>query len=34
MLEEQVYFGWESYGGDTNTIWYDDIVVSNKKIGC
>ncbi|EMD65782.1 hypothetical protein COCSADRAFT_114973 [Bipolaris sorokiniana ND90Pr] len=29
-----VYFGWESYGGDTNTFWYDDIVVSNKRIGC
>jgi hypothetical protein len=29
-----VYFGWESYGGDTNTFWYDDIVISNKKIGC
>ncbi|KAJ4341536.1 hypothetical protein N0V95_007182 [Ascochyta clinopodiicola] len=29
-----VYFGWESYGGDTNTFWYDDIVVSDKKIGC
>jgi hypothetical protein len=26
-----VYFGWESYGGDVNTFWYDDIVVSSKK---
>ena len=29
-----VYFGWESYGGDTNTMWYDDIVVSSSRIGC
>ncbi|KAK3989117.1 hypothetical protein QBC44DRAFT_242308 [Cladorrhinum sp. PSN332] len=29
-----VYFGWESYGGDTNTFWYDDIVISSSKIGC
>ncbi|TVY49733.1 hypothetical protein LCER1_G009013 [Lachnellula cervina] len=29
-----VYFGWESYGGDVNTFWYDDIVVSSTRIGC
>ncbi|KAI0007589.1 hypothetical protein F4779DRAFT_642905 [Xylariaceae sp. FL0662B] len=29
-----VYFGWESYGGDTNTFWYDDIAVSSTKVGC
>ncbi|KAF2034499.1 hypothetical protein EK21DRAFT_97581 [Setomelanomma holmii] len=29
-----VYFGWESYGGDTNTFWYDDIVVSSTRVGC
>lgn len=29
-----VYFGWESYGGDTNTFWYDDIVVSGTRVGC
>ncbi|KAK3306133.1 carbohydrate-binding module family 1 protein [Chaetomium strumarium] len=29
-----VYFGWESYGGDTNTFWYDDIVVSSARVGC
>jgi hypothetical protein len=28
------YFGWESYGGDTNTFWYDDIIVSSTKVGC
>ncbi|RYN39556.1 hypothetical protein AA0112_g3633 [Alternaria arborescens] len=28
------YFGWESYGGDTKTMWYDDIVVSSSRIGC
>jgi hypothetical protein len=29
-----VYFGWESYGGDTNTFWYDDIVISGSRVGC
>lgn len=29
-----VNFGWESYGGDANTFWYDDVVVSGTKIGC
>ncbi|CAG8972276.1 hypothetical protein HYALB_00001674 [Hymenoscyphus albidus] len=29
-----VNFGWESYGGDVNTFWFDDIVVSGTKIGC
>ncbi|KAL2259017.1 hypothetical protein VTK26DRAFT_7447 [Humicola hyalothermophila] len=29
-----VYFGWESYGGDTNTFWYDDIVISSSRVGC
>ncbi|CAO2653534.1 Nn.00g029450.m01.CDS01 [Neocucurbitaria sp. VM-36] len=29
-----VNFGWESYGGDTNTFWYDDIVVSSTRVGC
>lgn len=29
-----VYFGWESYGGDVNTFWYDDIVVSSSRVGC
>ncbi|KAI1081646.1 hypothetical protein F5B20DRAFT_50586 [Whalleya microplaca] len=29
-----VYFGWESYGGDTNTFWYDDIVISDSRVGC
>ncbi|KAJ4181094.1 hypothetical protein NW767_014233 [Fusarium falciforme] len=29
-----VYFGWESYGGESNTVWYDDIVVDSSRIGC
>ncbi|OCL11091.1 hypothetical protein AOQ84DRAFT_425243 [Glonium stellatum] len=29
-----IYFGWESYGGDTNTFWYDDISVSSTRVGC
>ena len=26
--------GWESYGGDTDTLWFDDIAVSSSRIGC
>ncbi|KAF8317317.1 hypothetical protein DL93DRAFT_2226292 [Clavulina sp. PMI_390] len=29
-----VYFGWESYGGDVNTFWYDDISIQSSRIGC
>lgn len=29
-----VYFGWESYGSDANTFWYDDIAVSSSRVGC
>lgn len=29
-----VYFGWESYGGDTNTFWYDDIAIDTARVGC
>jgi hypothetical protein len=29
-----VYFGWESYGGDTNTFWYDDIAIGSERAGC
>lgn len=29
-----VYFGWESYGGDANTFWYDDVAVSSTRVGC
>ncbi|KAL5353213.1 hypothetical protein ACLOAV_001248 [Pseudogymnoascus australis] len=29
-----VYFGWESYGGDVNTFWYDDIAVGSTRVGC
>ncbi|KAL2266850.1 hypothetical protein VTJ83DRAFT_4127 [Remersonia thermophila] len=29
-----VYFGWESYGGDSNTFWYDDIAIGSSRIGC
>ena len=29
-----VYFGWESYGGDTNTFWYDDIAIGSTRVGC
>lgn len=29
-----IYFGWESYGGDTNTFWYDDVAIGSARIGC
>ena len=29
-----VYFGWESYGSDTNTLWYDDVAIAASRIGC
>lgn len=29
-----VYFGWEAYGGDANTFWYDDISISSNRLGC
>lgn len=29
-----VYFGWESYGGDANTFWYDDVSISSARVGC
>ena len=29
-----VYFGWESYGGDTNTFWFDDIVIGSTRGNC
>ena len=29
-----VYFGWESYGSDTNTLWYDDVAIATSRIGC
>ena len=27
-------FGWESYGGGTDTLWFDDIAVGSSRIGC
>ncbi|KAK3360617.1 hypothetical protein B0T25DRAFT_449538 [Lasiosphaeria hispida] len=29
-----VYFGWEAYGGDANTFWYDDIAIGPSRPGC
>jgi hypothetical protein len=29
-----VYFGWESYGNDVNTFWYDDITIAGSRVGC
>ncbi|MFM2419445.1 MAG: hypothetical protein RL385_4168 [Pseudomonadota bacterium] len=29
-----VRFGWESYGGDPMTLWFDDIVVGSERSGC
>ena len=27
-------FGWESYGDQANTLWFDDIALSSTRIGC
>ena len=26
--------GWESYGADTDTLWFDDVAVGSSRIGC
>lgn len=26
--------GWESYGGDADTLWFDDVVLGSTRIGC
>ncbi|WFE34639.1 cellulose-binding domain-containing protein [Micromonospora sp. WMMD975] len=26
--------GWESYGGGSDTLWYDDVAVGSSRIGC
>ncbi|MGW5720286.1 cellulose-binding domain-containing protein [Amycolatopsis sp. NPDC003865] len=26
--------GWESYGGDADTLWFDDVAVGSSRIGC
>lgn len=26
--------GWESYGGDADTLWFDDVAVGASRIGC
>lgn len=33
MLSD-IRFGWESYGSDENTLWFDDIALSSSRIGC
>jgi hypothetical protein len=29
-----VRFGWESYGNDANTLWFDDVALGTSRIGC
>jgi hypothetical protein len=29
-----ISFGWVSYGGGTNTVWFDDVALSGSRIGC
>ena len=29
-----VNFGWESYGSDSNTLWFDDVAIASKRVGC
>ncbi|WP_420704772.1 hypothetical protein [Kutzneria chonburiensis] len=27
-------FGWESYAGGDDTLWFDDVAVATTRIGC
>jgi len=27
-------FGWESYGNDSDTLWFDDVALGGSRIGC
>ena len=27
-------FGWESYAGESETLWFDDIALGASRIGC
>jgi hypothetical protein len=29
-----IRFGWESYGSDENTLWFDDVVLGTSRVGC
>jgi hypothetical protein len=29
-----VKLGWESYGGDVATLWFDDVAFAARRIGC
>jgi hypothetical protein len=29
-----VRFGWESYGDQANTLWFDDLAIGDSRIGC
>jgi hypothetical protein len=29
-----VRLGWESYGNDTNTLWFDDFALGTTRVGC
>ena len=29
-----VRFGWESYGSDANTLWFDDVALGATRLGC
>jgi hypothetical protein len=29
-----VRFGWESYGDQANTLWFDDLAIAQERIGC
>jgi hypothetical protein len=31
---QDLKLGWESYAGQSMTIWFDDIALSGSRIGC
>jgi hypothetical protein len=30
----EIGFGWESYGSDAMTLWFDDIAIASERTGC
>jgi hypothetical protein len=33
-VPEDFRIGWESYGGDARTLWFDDVAMGSQRIGC
>ena len=31
---QNLKLGWESYGSDANTVWFDEVALGPRRIGC